>query len=512
MNSNRICSIVWRSFLAVALLVCIDNAQAQDAASRCKQLAPGGDRLIASRLTGIPDAPTVIESAVVEPAADGLPEVCHVLGYVAPNVGFELRMPTSEWNGKFMMQGCGGYCGSLHTDRADVALARRYAVATTDMGHRIKSWLFAYNNLQGEIDFAFRSTHVVAMVSKVLIDTYYAKAPAHNYFMGCSTGGRQGMIEAQRFPKDFEGIIAGAPPLNETGDGTLSLLWSARANIGADGRPILDASRLPAIHDAVLAACHAKDGVLSDPMSCKWDPSSMVCGKTKSGQACLSETEAGVVKKIYEGAVNSSGEHLFYGMPRGSEYNWTPDFIAAKGEVAWDLSPNGGPISSFINNMAFFYDEKPGYDVMKFDYDRDPERMALTEAIYNAENPDLRKFKAAGGKLILYHGWDDNEVPALGSVDYYETATRTMGGAKPTADFFRLFMLPGSGHCFGGPGGGEADWITSLEDWVEKGRAPDDATIYHMTSDTYLPRPRHPLKASEYDRTRIIHPYPRLPQ
>lgn len=495
--------------LAFAALLFAPLCQAQDAAARCKQMGYGGSAALAAKLTGIPDAPTVIESAVVAPPRDGLPEVCHVLGFVAPSIGFELRMPTREWNGKFMMQGCGGYCGSLHTDRADVALTRRYAVATTDMGHKIKSWLFAYNNLQGEIDFAYRSTHVVAVAAKVLIDSYYAKPPAQSYFMGCSTGGRQGMVEAQRFPKDFNGIIAGSPPLNETGDGTLSLLWSARANLDASGRPILDAAKLPAIHQAVLAACGATDGVLLNPGACRWEPSAMLCGKVSVGQACLSDAEAGVVSKIYSGATTSAGEKLFHGMPRGSELNWTPDFIGANGEVGADIAGGGGPIASFVNNMAFFYDEKPGYDSRQFDFDKDPPRMALTEALYNAENPDLRKFKAAGGKLILYHGWNDNQVPAPGSVDYHQTATRTMGGPQATEDFFRLFMLPGSGHCFGGPGGGEADWITHLENWVEKGQAPEQVTVYRMATDDYLPRPRHPLKPSEYTATRTVLPYPR---
>ena len=488
-------------------------APAAISAAQCRQLGGwGGDPEIAARFTRIRDAPVAIETAEVLPAKDGLPEVCHLIGYVAPSIGFELRMPTKGWNGKFMMQGCGGYCGSLHTDRADVALARNYAVASTDMGHKIKSWLFAYNNIQGEIDFAYRSTHVVAMATKVIIDTYYNKPPARSYFMGCSTGGRQAMVEAQRFPKDFQGIIAGAPPLNETADGTLSLLWSARANIDTSGKPILDASKLPLIHGAVLKACGGKGGVLLDPAACHWDPGALLCRPGQSGQQCLTEAEAGVVRKIYSGATTSQGEHLYYGMPRGSEYNWTPDFIGANGKAGADIAPAGGPITGFANNMAFFYDEPPSYGGAQYDYDKDPQRMALTEALYNAENPDLRKFKAAGGKLILYHGWDDNEVPALGSVDYYETATRTMGGPAPTRDFFRAFLLPGSGHCFGGPGGGEADWITYLENWVEQDHAPDAVTVYKMATDAYLPRPRHPLKPSEYSSTRVVYPYPRLPE
>ncbi len=487
-------------------------AQAQDAAKVCKQFGPGGPADLAARLAQIPDAPVAIESAEILPATDGLPEVCHIIGYVAPSVGFELRMPTSTWNGKMMMQGCGGYCGSLHTDRGNVALARNYAVVSTDMGHKIKSWLFAYNNIQGEIDFAYRSTHVVAVASKVIIDVFYTKPAKHSYFMGCSTGGRQGMVEAQRFPKDFQGIISGSPPVNETADGTLSLLWSARANVDANGKPILDASKLPVIHNAVLAACGGKKGVLLDPAQCTWDPSAILCKKGDAGKQCLSEAEATVVRKIYQGATNSAGEQLFYGMPRGSEYNWAPDFIGANGALGSDISGAGGPIAGFANNMAFFYDQPPAYTGAQFDFDKDPDRMALTEVLYNAQNPDLRKFKAAGGKLILYHGWDDNQVPALGSVDYYETATNTMGGEQKTKDFFRLFMLPTSGHCFGGAGGGEVDWITYLENWVEKGQAPDQVTVYHMSSDAYLPRPRHPLKPSEFDRTRVIYPYPAIPR
>lgn len=484
------------------------------AAARCAAI-------LRQDFTQLPDATTAIQSAAVVAPERDLPEYCRVGGVVSPRIVFELRLPTTRWNGKFLMQGCGGMCGALNMAAAEDSLVRGYAVVNTDMGHAgagfIATW--AYNDRQAEIDFAYRATHVVAVAAKAIVAAYYGQAPAYSYFNGCSTGGRQGMVQAQRFPDDFDGIVAGAPVLNEIGDGTLHLLWSARANIDAAGRPIIDARKLPKLRGAVMAKCDmhdgVKDNVLQDPRRCGFAPEEMQC-KGKERPDCLTAAEVAAVKRIYEGAHNSKGEKLFPGgMARGSEYEWSPAFVGptrADGtRTPGAILDRSSMIYQFTQYLTFFDDPGPGYDPMTFDWDRDPPRLMLTETLYNAQNPDLRKFKAAGKKLILYHGWDDMEIPPGLSVDYYDTVVNTMGGLEATRDFFRLFMIPGMAHCRRGPGADGFDPVIALEAWVETGRAPEFILTHKMVKDqpyAGLPRLRFPLKREDYTWTRPVYAYP----
>jgi hypothetical protein len=487
-------------------------ATAPASAQRCAAMVQLKDAAVTRRFGLLRDGPTLIEAAEIVPPTNGLPEVCQITGHIAPDIGFEVRLPTQGWNGKLYMRGCGGYCGSLAKPQSEPALVRNYAVVVSDMGHTTKGWIFAYNNIQGEIDFGYRATHVTAVTAKEVVDVFYGRQPAFSYFDGCSTGGRQAYVTAQRFPKDFNGIIGGAPPLNQTGDRPLLLFWAARVNVGPDGGPILTTADIPTLHGAVLAECDGldglKDGVLQNPQACRFNPRTIQCGTPKAGAACLSAEKVAVVEKIYSGAVNSKGEALYFGMPRGSEWNWAPELIGKEGQHGTNLGGIGQPTSALMNYLPFFYDGGPTYDPMTYDYDVDPDRASLTEVLYGATNPDLRRFKAAGGKFIGWHGWDDHQIPAGASVDYYETVTRTMGGPAATRDFFRLYMLPTTGHCAGGKGGHEVDFLTALEDWVEKGIAPDALLAHHTPSEAYIPRGRFPLSADAFDRTRPVYPYP----
>jgi len=487
-------------------------AFAQDMRAQCLALggAPGSAE---ERLVAIPDAPTKVQAASVVPAAGNVPEYCKIDGVVAPNIGFELRMPTATWNGKFLMSGCGGFCGTINFDRTTPALIRNYAVVATDMGNKARSWLFAYNNIQGEIDFGYRSTHVVSKAAKELVDIYYGKRASRNYFQGCSTGGRQAMMEAQRFPYDFDGIVAGAPVLDETGDPMLFVMWNALANVDpATGNQILTPAKLNVINDAVMKKCDKIDGladqILQDPGACNWEPTEIACGGGGSGDTCLSPAEVEVVKKIYSGAVNSKGEPWFFGASRGSEYTWTPEWVGPNGRKGTRIDGPSSGMAEFASFMAFFNDLPPGTPAQTFDYDRDPPRRFLTEILQNAQNPDLRRFKKNGGKLLHYHGLDDDSVVPGLSVDYYETATNTMGGPEKTRDFYRLFMVPGMTHCAGGRGGGDLDLLTPIENWVEKGQAPEQMMVYRLVNDRGGPRPSHPLDASQYDQSRPVFPYP----
>jgi len=482
------------AFVIASLIIgiavsCLSRVEAAEADACAALLSPRN----AVRFAEIVDAPTTLLSARVIPAGgDGsmieadLPEICRVEGQIAPTIGFLLRMPTKTWNGKFLMGGCGGPCGSYTYGRYDAVLVRNYAVVVTDMGHKGSNWMFVYNNLQGMIDFGYRSTHTTAVAAKAIIEAYYSKKPSRNYFWGCSTGGRQAMVEAQRFPQDFEGIIAGAPVWNQTGNQPLFSLWAARINIDPEGKPILDARKLAVVHKAVMDACDGadglKDGILQDPRRCRWDPKSIQC-KSGSASDCLTPAEVDVVRKVYDGASSSNGARLYWGMMRGSEDQWR-SWFGTDGKPSAALGDFSGK-NLALSYRSFFYAPGPSYSLFDFNYDRDPARLALVENIYNAQNPDLRKFKEAGGKLILYTGWNDNNIPPEAAVDYYETATRTLGGESATLPYFRFFLLPAVNHCQYGLGGSEADWVGSLEAWVEQGHAPDSITVYHMRQEPY---------------------------
>lgn len=488
-----------------------------------------------SRATGavlaqIPDAPIAINSARIVPAGgthgvadDDLPEICRVEGVISPTVGFLLRMPTSNWNGKFMMGGCGGPCGNYLEDRVDQALVRNYAVVNTDMGHKGTGWLFGYNNRQGQVDFAYRATHLTAKVAKEIIAAFYGTPPSRNYFMGCSTGGRQAMIEAQRFPNDFDGIIAGAPVYDELGDSPYFIEWNLRVNTAQDGSTILTRDKVDIIHRAVMKQCDAadglKDGLLMDPLQCKFDPRRLICKPGQNGDQCLSPAQADVAQRFRDGARNAKGQQIYWGMPWGAEDFWVNYF-------GW-VSPTGRQYTGSgysITGYLGYGSGPPGgptYRVAEFDYDRDPDRLNLMGDIYNPMNPDLSRFRARGGKLILFHGTSDNNIPVEASIDYYEKAARANGGVQATSAFLRLFTPPGMDHCRGGPGGGEIDWITALENWVEKNQAPDVVIAHHMKAayptapramedhgGPYAKLGRHPLDPASYDRARPIYPWP----
>jgi len=466
----------------------------------------------AEGLDTLPDAPTVVTSAEEVATIAGLPTHCRVRGFVAPQVGFELRMPALSWNGKLLFQGCGGLCGDIPSAACDDALERGYAVVATDMGHQGPAFrsLWAYNNRQAEIDFAYRATHVVALAARALVASHYGRAPLRSYFRGCSTGGRQGLVSAQRFPADFDGIIAGAPVLDETGTTALHLIWSGRANLDADGEPILSPARVEQIHRRIIASCDefdgSPDGIIEDPRTCAWREILPACrAGSQPRDDCFNAAEIDVLEKLYGGARNSAGELLVPGgLQPGSEYEWVPSFVGAEGPAVFHPD---GPLRELYQTLIFFDDPGPGHSAAEFDFDRDPARLALIETLYSAKNPDLRAFRRRGGRLILYQGWDDVEVTPLNTIDYYETMQRTMGGAGDTGEFARLFLLPGVAHCRRGPGADAVDWLGYLEAWVEEGWAPDSVTAHHLVEEqSYLglPRPRFPLPAAAYEWAREV--------
>ncbi len=434
----------------------------------------------------IQDAPTQItEARLIE--AKGDPAYCQVRGYVSPQVEFEIRLPVNNWNGKFMETGCGGACGTLYIDwKCPSLLHKGYACIASDMGHeaRVGDGLWAYNNLQAEVDWGYRAAHVTALAGKVITERFYKKAPDKSYFMGCSTGGREGMVEAQRFPWDFDGIIAGAPASDQSGTIVVRLA-AALAMRASDGASILSQADLQLVHNAVVAACDMNDGVrdglIGDPRTCKFDPGELVC-KENSNTRCLSREQGNTIKKIYGGPMKSNGERIY-----------ADGALMPGSELAFGEYYQSGQFSSFdvdfLRYMAFIPDAGPNWQPSDFNFDRDYKRFGMMESLYEAKNPDLRAFKANGGKLILYHGWADagpGGIPPLKTVDYYETAEKTMGGPATTQDFFRLFMIPGMGHCGGGKGADRIDYVSYLENWVENGQAPDVIVGAHIDTDQFL--------------------------
>jgi feruloyl esterase len=329
--------------------------------------------------------------------------------------------------------------------------------------------LWAANNLQPQVDFGYRATHVAALVGKAIAKSYYATSPSKSMMLGCSTGGYQGMVEAQRFPWDFDGIVAMAPDIPDEADLCMRIIWHMQNFLGKDAKPILNRAELQLLHDAALEKCDmtdgVKDGIIGDPIGCRFDPSVLTC---KEGQrsGCLSPQQLEAVKRIYSGPVTSKGEKVSTrGYFPGSELGWN--------------HYDGGYAEEFFRYALFSPTPGPGWKFTDFDFDHDYKRLG-TGVLYTDGNPDLRKFKAAGGKLIVAQGGNDTEEVPPAIFDYYDTVVRTMGGRAATEDFFRLFLVPGMEHCTGGEGAFAVDYLSYLESWVERGQAPDKLIGAHV--------------------------------
>jgi Tannase and feruloyl esterase len=439
-------------------------------------------------LSTVEDTPTQITAATWVTATTSAPAYCQVTGYVSPQVGFIIGLPI-DWNGKFLERGCGGDCGSIAEAKCTVPIQRGYACIDFDAGHSGSGGLWALNNPQALVDFGYRAAHVTALAGKAITERFYNRAPRYAYFWGSSTGGRQALVEAQRFPWDFDGIISGAPWINDT-DSAMAMVWANRALAGEDGTPLLTRADLQLVHHAALARCDMddgiRDGIIGNPAACQFDPHALVC-TADHHSGCLTQAQADAVQKVYNGPMNSKGERTYSGGPvPGSEMGWVDDgvldFIRSDGRVAgsesWAL-------------MYFRYMVMPpagaGWKLSDFDFDEDYKRFGtgVQEPLLNAANPDLRKFKAAGGKLIIYQGWNDqSDLPGM-TIDYYETVEKTMGGRAATEAFSRLFVVPGMLHVSGGDGAYAIDYLTYLEKWVEKHQPPNVMIGAHV-DDQYV--------------------------
>jgi feruloyl esterase len=463
-------------------------------------------------------------------AIPNLPDFCRVEGMIKPasdsNIQFEVWVPSSGWNRKFRAVGNLAFAGYMDFGAMATALRDGYATAATDAGHRGDSpdWeaSWAQDSPGKVVDFGYRAVHEMTEKAKATIRAFYGQAPQWSYFEGDSNGGREALIEAQRFPEDYQGILAGAPALFFTrlmAAGVYNIQAPSLTNLAS----YIPASKIPAISAAVLAACDALDGVtdgiLNDPRHCRFDPSVLRCNGAET-DGCLTSAQIAQLKRIYAGLRNSKGEQIFPGyMPGGEE-----------GDDGWKVGITGGPGQSVISIMGLDYFrymvfENPAWDFRTVSAERAlqvaDEKTAQT---LNATDPDLRRFKARGGKLILYHGWSDPLIPGLGTVNYYDSVVAKMG-LQETEAFIHLYMVPGMHHGSGGPGPnffGQFDFATidqklqgvaaatdpqhnissALEQWVEKGTPPASIIAAKYVNDT---NPAQGVKM-----TRPLCPYPQI--
>jgi len=456
-----------------------------------------------------------------------LPDFCRVEGMIKPaadsNIEFEVWIPSSGWNGKLRAVGNWGFAGFMDFHAMAAALRGGYATSATDAGHRgdiVNNWdaSWALESPDKVLDFGYRGVHEMTEKAKAVIRAFYGQAPQWSFFEGCSNGGREALMEAQRFPEDYQGILAGAPGIS----GTRLLaagVYNIQVPVLTHPASYIPASKIPAISAAVLTACDALDGVtdgiLNDPRQCRFDPSVVRCRGAES-DACLNSAQVAQLRRIYAGLRNVKGEQLFPGyMPGGEE-----------GEGGWKnelagSSPGQGEISVFgLNYFRYMVFGNPAWDYRTVSAERAlqiaDERTAQTA---NAADPDLRRFKAGGGKLILYHGWSDPLIPPLSTINYYDSVVAKLG-MQETERFARLYMAPGMQHCVGGPGptsfgqfnpllpqiSTDADphnnIFNALEQWVEKDAPPGPIIARKYVNDL------DPAQGTKM--TRPLCPYPQI--
>ncbi len=425
-----------------------------------------------------------VHAAVVAATAQA-PAYCKVTGVITPEVAFEVSLP-DKWNGRFYMIGNGGLAGESLEDPGRVsqrngALALGFAFAQTNTGHDARkepSGSFIMSNPEKAIDYAYRAVHVTATTAKSITKDYYGKAVSKAYWNSCSNGGRQGLIEAQRYPEDFDGIVANSPWVDQTGF-TIGAMWNQNALSDASITP----AKLALLAGKVMEKCDAtdgvKDGLIGDPRKCSFDARKDVpsCEAGAGSGDCLTAAQAEAVNKIYSGPI-SNGKPFFPGYMLGSEglvpgpggtaaSGWMNVIVAARP----DAKPADFNLAEGTMRYLVLTPPKPDYDYKTFDYDRDTHLLDAWGAKADAKNPDLSKFHKSGGKLMMTYGWADPILQPMMGVNYYEQAVAKNGPG--TGEFFRMFMVPGMGHCGGGIGTDRFDSVTAMINWVEKGTAPN---------------------------------------
>jgi feruloyl esterase len=433
-----------------------------------------------------------------DPAAGGppaaaqfgrLPAFCRVMATLTPSsdsdVRIEVWMPASGWNGKLQSVGNGGWAGVISYGAMAHALTDGYATASTDTGHTGNSGKFALGHPEKMTDFAYRAVHVMTLAAKMIIAAFYGHGPEISYWNGCSTGGRQGLTEAQRYPSDYNAIIAGAPANNRIHLYVWSI--SIAQTVQENEARYIPPSKYAMIHSAVLDTCDAldglKDGLIGDPRRCHFDPNLLLC-KGGDETSCLTAPQIETVRRLYAGATNPrTGQEIYPGLEPGSE-------------LGWAVHAGPQPLSFAIDGFKYVTFHDPNWDFRTLNLDSD---VAFADKIDNgstsAMDPNLKEFFGRGGKLLMYHGWSDPNIAPLNTINYYQSVLTTMGGSA--SDAIRLFMFPGMGHCGGGEGPDIFDAIGTLAEWFEKAKPPSQLLASHRIHGVV-------------DRTRPICAYPQV--
>jgi feruloyl esterase len=464
-----------RSFIYLLAASCIAFAQ-----TPCEQL-----KSLALRSATITSAESVAAGPFPNAAAPSaaivmLPAYCRVAATLKPSsdsdIKMELWMPAAAaWNGKFQAAGGGGWVGSINYGGMAGALREGYAASSTDTGHQGGNANFALGHPEKVIDFAYRAVHEMTVQAKAIAAKHYGRPPRYSYWNGCSTGGRQGLMEAQRYPADFDGIIAGAPANNQI------YLCAWRIGIEAavlkGSLSVVPPAKLALLNKAVLAACDAldgvKDGLLTDPQKCRFDPATLLC-RSGDREDCLTAGQVQSVKAAYAPAKKRGGELIYPGLLPGGETGWA---------MLTATAPEPGGID--VGMFRFVAHADPNWDWRTFDLEPDTALAVEKAGSMQAINPDLSAFKARGGKLLIYHGWNDGgsggAISPVNSLNYLSSVLARMGPKQD--DWLRLFMVPGMAHCGGGPGPNQFNAIAALERWRESGTAPDQIVAARVNNN-----------------------------
>jgi feruloyl esterase len=466
--------------VAAVAVVAPRSVLAQDACANVPTLAKSlpGTTIVSSK--PVP--------ASAQPRGPSIPAFCEVQATISPvagsHIGAVYRLPVN-WNGKVLGIGGGGFAGNLTIGAAAQGLSRGYAIVQNDLGHESTDVLdpkFAIKapgqpNVEAIVDFGHRATHVATDVGKKLVTSYYGRAPQHSYWQGCSTGGRQGLAEIQRYPADYDGVIAGAPvytPLVYS-----NAILRVQAFHKTPGSNLLP-EHVPLIQKHVLAACDGKDGIadgiITDPRSCTWDPGELAC-KGAASADCLTQAQVETVRRVYAGVKTKDGKFAAMPLMRGGESDWVARMIGTKEQPRGLNSVLGAPFMSYIVKSD------PAYDLMTFDPERDMKALSSgLAAEVHQQNPDISAFVRRGGKLLLWHGFNDPGPSPLSTIEYFDQVRQKVPAAK---DSVRLFLAPGVLHCGGGPGPDRFDTLTAMERWVEQGAAP--GAMIATKSNSFVP-------------------------
>jgi Tannase and feruloyl esterase len=420
-----------------------------------------------------------------------LPPFCRVVATLKPstdsNIKIEVWMPISGWNGKFQAVGNGGWAGLISYPALAAALARGYATASTDTGHEGANGQFALGHPEKLTDFAYRAVHEMTVQAKSIMQSFYGNRPRLSYWVGCSTGGRQGLKEAQKYPADYDGIVAGAPA-NFWTHLMAHSIWVGQATL-KDPAGMIPREKYSVIHQAVLNACDSldgvSDGVLEDPTRCRFDPAALAC---KSGDApnCLTAPQVDAARKICGALKNPrTSQEIFPGLEPGSENGWA------------GLAGGPAPFAIAADHFKYVVFKDPNWDFRTFDVDKGVELAeSVDSGAITATETNLQPFFGHNGKLLMYHGWNDQLIAPMNSVNYYQSAVSAIG-PQNAAGSVRLFMVPGMTHCRGGDGPSTFDMVTALEQWVEERKAPERVIASHVVNGTT-------------DRTRPLCWYPQI--